>query len=378
MTVSMLVGEFGLENVSDSVRKQYEEGKRDAWVHVVNAIEPRLNYDPRKHDNKNMPWRSVYFEVESSEDKVLRETGFRNFPALCARWSVTGGDIYGNSPGMEALGDLKQLQQEQKRKSQAIDYQTNPPVIMPAELKNAGANILPGGVTYYSNAAQAQNIRSAFEVPLRLDFLLQDIQDTRERINETFYRDIFMMMANSTDKTMTATEVAERHEEKMILMGPVLERLNSEALDPLIALTFERMVETNMLPPIPEELQGAPVNVEFISILAQAQKAITTNSIDRFTQNLGVLAGMKPDMLDKFNSDFWVDYYSDALGIDPRFIVSGDQVTLIRQQRAQQEKAAQQMAMMQQGANVAKNLGISADSLQSQSPDQIMGAFTGY
>ena len=325
-----------------------------------------------------MPWRSVYFEVESSEDKVLRETGFRNFPALCARWSVTGGDIYGNSPGMEALGDLKQLQQEQKRKSQAIDYQTNPPVIMPAELKNAGANILPGGVTYYSNAAQAQNIRSAFEVPLRLDFLLQDIQDTRERINETFYRDIFMMMANSTDKTMTATEVAERHEEKMILMGPVLERLNSEALDPLIALTFERMVETNMLPPIPEELQGAPVNVEFISILAQAQKAITTNSIDRFTQNLGVLAGMKPDMLDKFNSDFWVDYYSDALGIDPRFIVSGDQVTLIRQQRAQQEQAAQQMAMMQQGANVAKNLGISADSLQSQSPDQIMGAFTGY
>ena len=207
---------------------------------------------------------------------------------------------------------------------------------------------------------------------------MQDIQDTRERINETFYRDIFMMMANSTDKTMTATEVAERHEEKMILMGPVLERLNSEALDPLIALTFERMVETNMLPPIPEELQGAPVNVEFISILAQAQKAITTNSIDRFTQNLGVLAGMKPDMLDKFNSDFWVDYYSDALGIDPRFIVSGDQVTLIRQQRAQQEQAAQQMAMMQQGANVAKNLGISADSLQSQSPDQIMGAFTGY
>lgn len=378
MTVSMLVGEFGLENVSDSVRKQYEEGKRDAWVHVVNAIEPRLNYDPRKHDNKNMPWRSVYFEVESSEDKVLRETGFRNFPALCARWSVTGGDIYGNSPGMEALGDLKQLQQEQKRKSQAIDYQTNPPVIMPAELKNAGANILPGGVTYYSNAAQAQNIRSAFEVPLRLDFLLQDIQDTRGRINETFYRDIFMMMANSTDKTMTATEVAERHEEKMILMGPVLERLNSEALDPLIALTFERMVETNMLPPIPEELQGAPVNVEFISILAQAQKAITTNSIDRFTQNLGVLAGLKPDMLDKFNSDFWVDYYSDALGIDPRFIVSGDQVTLIRQQRAQQEQAAQRMAMMQQGANVAKNLGISADSLQSQSPDQIMGAFTGY
>ena len=87
---------------------------------------------------------------------------------------------------------------------------------------------------------------------------------------------------------------------------------------------------------------------------------------------------MKPDMLDKFNSDFWVDYYSDALGIDPRFIVSGEQVTLIRQQRAQQEQAAQQMALMQQGANVAKNLGIGADSLQSQSPDEIMGAFAGY
>lgn len=378
MTVAMLIEEFGLENVSRTVKSLYEAGKRDEWVTVINAIEPRKIRDSSKRDNKNMPYRSVYFEAGANDDKVLRETGFKDFPGLCARWSVTGGDIYGNSPGMEALGDLKQLQHEQFRKSQGIDYQTNPPLILPSDMKNAGANICPGGVSYASNPSQAQVIRSAFEVSLRLDYLLEDIRDVRERINEAFYRDIFMMMVNATDKTMTATEVAERHEEKMILMGPVLERLNSEALDPLISLTFNRMVEVGMLPPIPEELQGMPINVEFISILAQAQKAITTNSIDRFTQNLGVLAGVKPEMLDKFDSDFWVDYYSDALGIDPRFIVPGEKVALIRQQRAEAEQAQNQMAMLQQGANVAKNLGVGAGDLQSQSPDQIMQSFAGY
>lgn len=379
MTASMMVEEFGFENCSQGVKDAYREGKRDTWFTVVNAIEPRENYDPKKPDNKNMPYRSVYFEPGTSEDKLLRETGFREFPAMVARWAVTGGDIYGNSPGMEALGDLKQLQQEQRCKSQAIALQVNPPLLMPFELKNAGSEVVPGGIIPYGNAQQAQGIRSAYDVNLRLDYLLNDIQDVRERVKEAFYTDIFMMLANNTSAAtrMTATEVTERHEEKMILMGPVLERLNAEMLDPLINLTFSRMVEAGMLPPIPEELQGAELNVEFISIMAQAQKAISTNAVDRFVTNLGTIAGMKPDVLDNFDSDFYAQYYSDALGIDPRFIISGENVALIRQQRAQAEQQAAQMATAEQMSGVAKNLGVSAETM-SQTPDQIMGAFQGF
>lgn len=375
MTVAMLVQEFGLENVSRTVKDLYDRGQLDEWVDVINAIEPRTERDPRKTDAKNMPYLSVYFEKSGDKGKVLRETGFTEFPAMCARWSVTGGDIYGTSPGMEALGDLCQLQQMQFRKSQAIDYKVHPPVLIPSEMKNMGTQFLPGGVIPYSNAQQAQQIRSAYMVDLDLNSLLVDIQDVRQRINEAFYRDIFMLMVNSTDKTMTATEVTERHEEKMLLMGPVLERLNAEMLDPLINIVFNKLVQADLLPPLPEDLQGQQLNVEFISILAQAQKAISTNSVDRMFSVLGNLAGMRPDIVDNVDLDFWPQWYADALGVDPRFIVSGKKVAVIREQRAQADQQAAAMEQLQGATQAAKNMGM---SMQGQSPEQIMQAFTGY
>ena len=375
MTVAMLVQEFGLENVSRTVKDLYDRGQMDEWVEVINAIEPRTERDPRKTDAKNMPYLSVYFEKSGDKGKVLRETGFTEFPAMCARWSVTGGDIYGTSPGMEALGDLCQLQQMQFRKSQAIDYKVHPPVLIPSEMKNMGTQFLPGGVIPYSNAQQAQQIRSAYMVDLDLNSLLVDIQDVRQRINEAFYRDIFMLMVNSSDKTMTATEVTERHEEKMLLMGPVLERLNAEMLDPLINIVFNKLVQADLLPPLPEDLQGQQLNVEFISILAQAQKAISTNAVDRMFSVLGNLAGMRPDIVDNVDLDFWPQWYADALGVDPRFIVSGKKVAVIREQRAQAEQQAAAMEQLQGATQAAKNMGM---SMQGQSPEQIMQAFTGY
>ncbi len=377
MTVAAMVEEFGYEHLSQQSKQSYDNGKYDQWVTIINAIEPRDYRDLRKRDAKNMPYRSVYFELGARDDDgILRETGFRQFPVLAARWYVTGGDIYGTCPGMEALGDLRQLQQQSLAKSTAIAYQANPPVVMPADLKNNGADLQPGGSIWADNPAQAQMVRSAFDVNLRLDYLTQDMSDVRQRIDQAFYKDIFMMLASGKDRMMTATEVAERHEEKMLMLGPVLERLNAELLDPLIALTFDRLVQANLLPSIPDELQGQELNVEFVSILAQAQRAITTNAIDRFTQNLGVLVQFKPEIADKFDSDYWVDYYADALGIDPRLIVSSDQVALVREQRAQAQQQQAQMEQMQQLSVMSKNLA--GQTPQTPSNAEIMNQFAGY
>lgn len=377
MTVAAMVEEFGYENCTMRTRQAYDNGKYDQWVTIINAIEPRDYRDLNKRDAKNMPYRSVYFEEAAKEgDGILRETGFRQFPVLAARWYVTGGDIYGTCPGMEALGDLRQLQQQSLAKSTAIAFQSNPPVIMPADLKNNGADLRPGGSIWADNVGQSQMIRSAFDVNLRLDYLTQDMADVRQRIDQAFYKDIFMMLASGKDRMMTATEVAERHEEKMLMLGPVLERLNAELLDPLIGLTFDRLVQANLLPPIPEELQGQELNVEFVSILAQAQRAITTNAIDRFTQNLGVLIQFKPEVADKFNADYWVDYYADALGIDPQLITSSDQVALIRQQRAQAQAQEAQMAQFQQLSEMAKNL--QGQTPQTPTNAEMMNQFAGY
>ncbi|VDO06492.1 unnamed protein product [Brugia timori] len=375
--VHSLVQEFGIENVSKNVKNLYDRGTLDAWITVVHAIEPRGDRDPTKYDAKNMAWRSCYFELNGEKGKFLRESGFRHFPAVVPRWATAGGDIYGNSPGMEALGDIKQLQHEQLRKAQGIDYMTKPPLQVPTSMKNRDVETLPGGVSFVDASNPHGGIRTAFEVNLNLQYLLNDIQDVRQRIDGTFYADLFLMLSNQTDTRMTATEVAERHEEKLLMLGPVLERLHNELLDPLIEQTFARMMESGVLPPPPEELQGQALNVEFVSMLAQAQRAVGTNSIDRFVMNLGAVAQVKPEVLDKFDSDKWAEIYSDILGVDPQLIIPDDKVALIRQQRQQAAQAQQQMAMLQQGADTAKNLA-AAKTDQPSALTDITRQFSGY
>jgi hypothetical protein len=376
-TVAELVKEFGYKNCSHSVRNLYDRGSLDQWIPIIHAIEPREDRDSSKKDAKNMPFRSCYFEVGGDDGKYLREGGYKHFPVMCPRWSVVGGDIYGNSPGMEALGDIKQLQHEQLRKAQVIDYQTKPPLQVPNSMKNRDVESLPGGITFVDGGSQG--IKTAFEVNLNLQHLLGDIQDVRDRVRGSFYADLFMMLANATDTRMTATEVAERHEEKLLMLGPVIERLHNELLDPLIDITFQHMVQAGIVPPAPPELQGMELEVEFVSMLAQAQRAIGTNSVDRFVGNLGAIAQMKPDVLDKFDSDKWADSYSDMLGVDPNLIVAGKQVAMIRDARNKAIAAKEQTAMMEQQSATAKNLAQSpTGSGQQNALMDVMNQFSGY
>jgi hypothetical protein len=378
-TVSELVMEFGYDKCSQTVRNLHDRGSLDTWVTIIHGVEPRADRerDVSKRDALNMPFKSVYFELGSDNDTYLRESGFKTFPALVPRWSVVGGDIYGSSPGMEALGDIKQLQHEQLRKAQAIDYMTKPPLQVPSSMKNREIDMLPGGTSYVDMAGGSAGIKTAFEVRLDLNHLLGDIQDVRGRINQTFYTDLFLMLAGSPTSNMTATEVAERHEEKLLMLGPVLERLHNELLDPLIERTFNRMIESGMVPPPPEELQGIDLNVQYVSMLAQAQRAVATNGIDRFVGNLGAVAQYKPDVLDKFDSDKWADAYSDMLGIDPELIVSNERVALIRQSRAQAQQAAQQQAQTAQAAATAKDAA-AAGGGGEDGLTNAMQMFTGY
>ena len=375
MTVSQVVKEFGLEKCSVSVQNMYRTGNLDQWVPVIHCIEPRADRDMGKRDAKNMPWGSYYFEIGGEEGVFLRESGFQYFPALCPRWSVIGGDIYGNSPGMEALGDIKQLQHEQLRKAQAIDYQTKPPLQVPASMKNRDVETLPGGVSYYDG--QSNGIKTAFEVNLNLQYLLNDIMDCRERVRGSFYADLFLMLANTPNTRMTATEVAERHEEKLLMLGPVLERLHNELLSPLVDITFTRMIAAGALPPAPQELQGMDLNVEFVSMLAQAQRAIGTNAVDRFVGNLGAIARMKPDILDKFDQDQWADVYADMLGVDPSLIIADKEVAVLRDARNQAMAAKEQAAAMQQTSQSVKNMAQAPTGNQNALTD-VMNMFSGY
>jgi hypothetical protein len=376
-TVGQLVMEFGYKNCSRQVQNLWDQSNYGQWITICHAVQPRTERNPEMKDARNKAYSSTYFEVGGDDDRLLRDSGFDRFRALTPRWATVAQDVYGQSPGMEVLGDVKQLQHEQFRKSQGIDFQTKPPLQINGKLKSAGTNMLPGGATYIDSANNQGGASNLFNSDIRLDYLLEDIRDVRDRIRSGFYTDLFLMLGGIDNTRMTATEVAERHEEKLLMLGPVLERLHNELLDPLIEMTFDRMLATGQVPPPPEELEGVELDIEFVSMLAQAQRAVGLNSTDRFINSLGAVAQFKPGVLDKFDEDQWADIYADTLGVDPSLIIGDDRVAVIRQERLEQQQQAQAAQQAQAMAETAAKLG-SVNTSQPNGLTDVMQGLTGY
>lgn len=356
MSVTQMVGQFGIDKVSESVRNLYERGNKDAWIDVIHVVEPNDEYDQNRPTSKYKRFRSVYYEPGENRDRLLRESGFDDFPLMAPRWSLTGEDIYGHSPGMDALGDIKALQLEQKRKAQAIDKLVNPPMTAPSSLRNQRASLLPGDVTYVDVSQGQQGFAPAYQINPRINELMMDIQENQGRIRRAFFEDLFLMIANDQRSNITAREIQERHEEKLLMLGPVLERLNDELLDPLIDRTFNIMMKVGMIPKPPPELQGLDLSVEYISVMAQAMKMVGISSIERTMQFAGQIAQANPQVLDKIDFDQALDEYSAMLGVPPSIIRDDDSVAKTRAQRAQQQNAMMAAQTAQQGAQTAKTL----------------------
>lgn len=381
MTVSQIVEMFGEDRVSSAVRNSYRNGRYDEWRTIIHAVEPRWDRDESKMDGENMPFRSVYFEAGgkgagSQPSDVLLEEGFREFPVLAPRWATSGGDIYGSSPGMTALGDIRALQSMAKRYGQAVDYKTKPPTQGPAALKGMEIDKLPGG---HTEIPGDQKVTPIWQTGLELRELAEYMQLHEQRINSRFYADLFLMLA-STTKSMTATEVAERHEEKLTMLGPTLERLHNELLQPLVGMTFDHMLDMGMLPPAPEELQEIDLEVEFISMLAQAQQAVGAAQDDRFQAVLQGLAQTHPEAIDVLDTDEYLRQYANKIGMDPKSLRSREEIAEMRQMRAQQQALAQQAEAMQQASSSALNMAQAqqVESETQQPPAEPEDAFSGY
>lgn len=357
MTVRQLVAEFGLDKVSSSVKGMFDAGNYEKWVEITHAVYPNMDRNTGSLLAKDKPYKSVYYECGGDKEKLLRESGFDEFPIMAPRWEVNGEDVYGSScPGMLALGQVKALQLEQKRKSQLIDKATNPPMVGPSTLKNQRVSLLPGDITYIDNMGAQDGFKPVYMVNPNTADLLADIQDTRQIINSSFFVDLFMMLQSINTRSMPVEAVIEMKEEKLLMLGPVLERLNDECLNPLIDRAFSIMVRKNMLPPPPEVMQGMPLRIEYISVMAQAQKSIGLSSLANTVQFIGQLAAAKPEALDKLNVDQAIDTFADMSGVSATVILPQEQVDQIRQQRAQQQQQQQAMQMGMAAAQGAKTL----------------------
>nr|DAG27652.1 MAG TPA: head to tail connecting protein [Caudoviricetes sp.] len=360
MTAKQMVQRFGYDRVSNDVKSLMRTNPFERKT-VIQAIVPRMERDIFKRDKLNKPYASVYWEEGRDSDPPLEESGFDEFPALCPRWLVTGGSVYGRGPGAKALSASKSLQRLHNRLATMTDYITNPPVQFPTKHRAFLDMYRPGG-RIPVDPGDNESIRTAWEVkadPALIDAL---IERRRQEIQRYFKVNIFQMIEATQVADRTATEIEALNQEKIMVMGPILERLHTELLDPLVSNAFALMVEKNQVPPAPEALHGKPLSIEYISVLAEQQKASSVNGILNTVQQIGVIAQLKPDVLDKLDADKAVDLLADMNNVPPSMIVSGQQIALIRQQRAEDQAAMQQQAMAAQSATTLKDLGQAADS----------------
>lgn len=377
LTVRQIIEKYLLDQVSGDidwskasvyVKNAYDRKQLETWVDVCHVVMPNPDHDPNKVESKYKKFLSVTYErgtsgsnqlsdVMTNNDVFLRESGYDYFPVLCPRWQINGEDVYSRDcPALVALGDIKQLQLGERRIMQAIEKMVNPPMTAPTELKNSKVSMLPGDITYINVREGQQGFRPAHEVSARIDQLEGKQQQCRQRIQRALFEDLFLMLASSDRRDITAREIDERHEEKLLALGPVLEQLNQDLLDPLIDIAFQIGIRQRLFPPPPEELQGQPLKVEYISVMAQAQKLVGISAIERFAGFASQIAGMDQQALDKIDADQILDVYADSISVAPNIVRTDDEVAQIRQQRAQAQAIQQRQEAINQASQSARNL----------------------
>lgn len=371
MTVRQLIGKFGgggaepdWTKFSTHVRALWIRKSMDAKIDVCHMIRPNRNYNPEAAGQHK--FSSVYFESGSQANRdiksvgdatYLREAGYDLFNILTPRWEVTGEDAYGTEcPGFMSVGSVKALQLMHKRKAQAVEKKINPAMVGPTSMKETASTLLPGGINYVDEREGQKGFRQAHEVNIDIGELRQDIQEEQKIIDRAFFVDLFLMLANLDRRQITATEINERQEEKLLALGPVLEQLNQDLLDPLIDITFDIMERQGMIPEPPEELQGVDLKVEYISIMHQAQRLAGAAGIERLAGFVGEVAQQKPEVLDKIDGDQMIDEYAVILGVPPSLIISDEDVAAKRAADAERAQQAEQQAQITEGAKTIKDL----------------------
>ena len=357
LTAGAIVSEFGEENCSVSVQRAARDNP-DTLFEVRHAIEP--DPDP----SARFPWRSVYWEPTAPTDKILRIGGYNSFPVQTPRWHVIDADVYGYGPGSEVLPDVKALQVMERDRLEGVRKQVAPPVVADVSLKGRGVKTSPNGITYVQSGTVGPMIAPLYSVPLNLADLQLSIQDVVRNINSTLYVDLFLMIQQQDGPQMTAREVVERHEEKMLALGPVLERLEWELLTPAIERIYTIMEDAGKIPEPPEEIQGQELKIEYVSILAQAQRMMGLKSVEQLVSFAGSLAAVSPEVMDVIDMDTAVREYGDMVG-SPQKILRGEKD--VQALRAQREQRAMQMQQAQQEAAAVQTLSQGAQGAKTLS-----------
>jgi len=346
MTAKAALERFGKENISRDLTVKFTKTPFDD-VEIVHVVRPRNIFNPNKLDKQNMPFQSVYMEYETGH--IISIGGFREFPYVVPRYLKASNEIYGRSPGMNSLPDVKVLNKMVEVSLKAAQKQVDPPLLVPDDAMILPVRTAPGSLNYYRSGSRdrIESLNIGANNPLGLN-----MEDQRRRsISRTFHVDQLLIQEN---RTMTATEVMQRNQEKMRILGPVIGRLQQELLMPLIIRVFNIMLRNKQFLQAPEILTNQEVDIEYVSPVAVAQKGSQLEGIMRGLELFGSISQIAP-VTDYIDENGLVKQIINILGLPAKMIKSDKEVQEIRAVRQEQQAAQAQMQQDMMVSEQAKN-----------------------
>lgn len=354
-TIRQLIQKFGLDNVSEQVRTAWYRGDSATRKTVAHMVMPNEEFEKDSLGYRGKKWVSCWWEEsDDRKDSLLRKSGYATFPVLAPRWTSYSGEVYGRGPGWKALGDCKELQHYENKNHKMVDKMVDPP------MKGFGisrASLLPGDVTQMTSGSGMYEPAMKID-PNAITASAEKISAAENRIDRAFYVDLWRSILDDTRDRKTATEVQAIQQERMVMLGPLLENLNVSLLEPAIIRSFNILINNpGALPEPPDELKGQTIKISFISIMHQMQQALGLTGVRTFVDEVGRLIQINADVADKIDTDVAVDEIGSITGVRPDMIVPTDEANEQRKIRAEAEQAQQTGEAMVQAVGAMKDAG---------------------
>lgn len=387
MNVEQMASFFGAANMPTEYRSLFSQGgsQMDTEAIIAHIIEPNtaIRGDAGTKIKGAFTWRETYWVYGNGSSQPMAYTGFLECPFTVGRWSQQSNDAYGRSVGMDVLPDIIQLQMETRRKAEALEKNVRPPLLADMSMKNQPSSQMPDAITYVPQLTQSVGMRKMYDQDFNLADITADIQQLQQRIKVGLFNDMFMALSQNAqlpDAKITAYQAAAVVQERLQVLGPVVEsKLNN--LKEKLKRIYSIMERRGLISPKPAGLRGVPITVEFVSMLALAQKAAATGGIERIAAFIGNLAAEFPEAKDNFDPDSTIQLMNQLLGNPERVLRGPEKVQQMRMQRQKQQQAIQNNAMMNNAADTAKSGADAANTLANttigggkSALDQLLGA----
>lgn len=371
MSAVQLYNSFG-DKIPEKIKLELERDNTENLYNVIQAVEPNPKYLPRWKNATNKPYIMATYLEDIRDSDFLEFKGLRYFPYLVARWDKTGGGIYGNGIGRIILGDVKSLQAYERDLAKASKKKVSPPLKASLDMKNAVKDISAEGITYTSDP---NGFTPLFNVVYETREALENINRISQRLYSQTYNDLFYALLNK-DKTMSATEASGIQQEKLTMLGSVVERLQNEFLKPLVQGGFLLGLENNEFPNMPKSLVGKELNIQYKSLLSMAQEIGELSSVERFLQFVATAGTINPDALRKPDMLAITNFYADKLGLDLTLVKTDGDVRKEKQQellaQAEDKAQEQQLRGIEVGAKAAKDYA-SAETISGGMVEEMLG-----